>query len=437
VKNFSTTLSGLYSRQTFLIAGTLLFSVSPFLCALLYFGAASVSVFNWKQVIFTRERIVLTVCIVVLSIGLALRKVEPERILPGSISLSDYIPFLPFFFLISLKPFSESEITKFIYALMLTIPQQFLLAVGENYLSWYGRFYFWGEQFPLIDVYVGPIARGLKTSASFFNPNIFSVYCVLCAGICLNLLMAELKPLTLSYTINLKLGIRILVPFLGLALCTTLIIWSGSDAGLMTFLLSLIIGLSWMTDRWLYLISFGAASTLIAFISLNSFGWLTQVVTFLIPQRLLTLLNSALASWNDRKPFYKCAVQLIQEKPLQGWGIGQFSKECANRTGMEMAHAHNIFLQLGADTGLPLAILFLSFVGYILFSCIHFLRTVKTKKSMNYRLSAGLIIVAISIILMQLFDLGLLMSYRLNFLFWICLAIPYSLASQPKVSKAL
>jgi hypothetical protein len=94
-------------------------------------------------------------------------------------------------------------------------------------------------------------------------------------------------------------------------------------------------------------------------------------------------------------------------------------------------------LQLGADTGLPLAILFLSFVGYILFSCIRLFKTVKTKKSMKYKLSAGLIIVAISIILMQLFDLGLLMSYRLNFLFWICLAIPYSLASQPKVSKAL
>lgn len=259
MKNFSTTLPRLYSRQTFLIAGTLIFSVSPILCGSLYFGAALVSIFNWKQVIFTRERIVLAVCIIVLSIGLALRKVEPENIFPGSISLSDYIPFLLFFFLISLNPFSESEITNFCYALILTIPQQFLLAVGENYLGWYGRFYFIGEQVPLIDLYVGSVARGLKTSAGFFNPNIFAVYCVLCAGICLNLLMAELKLFRLNSSINLKLGLRILVPFVGLALCTTLIIWSGSDAGLMTFLVTTIIWLTWITGKFWYLATFGPA----------------------------------------------------------------------------------------------------------------------------------------------------------------------------------
>lgn len=437
MNNFSTTLPTLYSRQTFLIAGCLLFSVSPFLCTLLYLCAAFVSIFNWKQVIFTRERIVLTVCIVVLSIGLALRKVEPEKILPGSISLSDYIPFLPFFFLISLKPFSESEITYFCYAVILTIPQQFFLAVSENYLGWYGRFYFIGEQVPIIDIYVGPVARGLKTSAGFFNPNIFAVYCVLCAGICLNLLMAELNHLRLSSSISFKLDIRILSPFLGLALCTTLIIWSGSDAGLITFVVTIIICLAWITGRLLYLITFGAACTLIAFIALNNFGWLTQVVTFLIPPRLLTLLNSALESWNIRTPFYKCAAQLIQEKPLFGWGIGKFFPECSSRIGMEMAHAHNIVLQLGADIGLPLTILIGSLVGYIIFSCFCFFRDSKSKDTKIYRLAFGCLLAVLSLILMQLFDLGLLMSYRLNFLFWICLAIPYSLASQPKFSEAL
>lgn len=437
MKNFSTTLPRLYSRQTFLIAGTLLFSVSPILCGSLYFGAALVSIFNWKQVIFTRERIVLAVCIIVLSIGLALRKVEPERILPGSISLSDYIPFLSFFFLISLKPFSQSEITNFCYAVILSIPQQFFLAVGENYLGWYGRFYFLGEQFPIIDLYIGPFARGLKTSASFFNPNILAVYCVLCAGICLNLLMAELKSCWLNSSIRWKLSLRILVPFVGLALCIALIIWSGSDAGLIVFLVTAIIGLTWITGKFVYLGILGVACTFIVFIALGNFGWLTQAITFIIPKNLLTLLSSALASWHDRLPFYECAVQLIQEKPLFGWGIGKFSPECSSRIGMEMAHAHNIVLQLGADIGLPCTILIVGLVGYIIFACFCFFQESKPKDTKIYRLAFGCLLAVLSLILMQFFDLGLLMSYRLNFVFWICLAIPYSLASQPKFSEAL
>jgi O-antigen ligase len=216
-----------------------------------------------------------------------------------------------------------------------------------------------------------------------------------------------------------------------------LIIWSGSDAGLITFVVTIIICLAWITGRLLYLITFGAACTLIAFIALNNFGWLTQVVTFLIPPRLLTLLNSALESWNIRTPFYKCAAQLIQEKPLFGWGIGKFFPECSSRIGMEMPHAHNIVLQLGADIGLPLTILIGSLVGYIIFLCFCFFRASKSKDTKIYRLAFGCLLAVLSLILMQLFDLGLLMSYRLNFLFWICLAIPYSLASQPKFSEAL
>ncbi|MCA1993135.1 MAG: O-antigen ligase family protein [Coleofasciculus sp. S288] len=404
--------SGLYSRQTFLIVGTLLLPVSPLLCVLLYFGAALVSGLKWKQVIFKRERLVILGSIAFLCLGIISRKVKAENFLPGAVALSDYIPFLLFFFLISLKPFSKLEIEGFCYALIATIPQQFIIAIFESNLN--GRFYFFNEKMPIFDLYFVP--SFVRASAGFFNPNIFACYCVFCGVVALGLLIYELEKIKLYTQKESFIYLRILVVFIGLILCIKLLLWSGSDAGIITFFVTSLILLGWITGKFVYL-------------AISSF---TCAVFLLIASKAFPILISVSQSFTERVPFYNCAIQLIEEKPFMGWGIGTFASECSARTGQPMAHAHNIVLQLGTDIGIIFTILFLGFVGYLLFVCFSFFLGKRLRKRLKYSLYVAFFMVAISTGVMQFFDLALLMSYRLNFLFWICLAIPYSLISQSK-----
>ena len=355
--------------------------------------------------------------------------------MPGVVSLSDYVPFLIFFFLISLTRFSELEVEVFCYALISTVPHQLILSILERYV--HGRFYFFDDRLPIFDFYLLDIhfVPGLRTSAGFFNPNILSCYCVICGGVALGLLIKEMENVRSERDKKLFSLVRILVVLTCFTFCIVLLVWSESDGGIITFLIAIILLLAWIKNKFLYIGIFGFVSTLLTLIASNKIGWITQLLSFIIPQKLLSLLVSALQSFDDRVLYYKCAVQLIQEKPITGWGIGKFASECSSRTGIQMVHAHNIVLQLGGDVGLPCTILLGCLVGYLIFSCILFIRQERSKQNQNSSLYLGIIVTTISVVLMQFFDLALLMSYRLNFLFWICLAIPYSLASQPKVLK--
>ena len=435
MKLFYTTLPWLYSRQTFLIAGTLLLSVSPFLCATFYFGAALISALNGKQVILNRERLAIASLIAVISVWMILRKVRPESLLPGTISLSDYVPFFIFFFLLSLTRFSEVEIESFCYALIATIPQQFFLAIGEKYFHWYGKFYFPAGSFPLIDVYIGPVEPGLQTSASFFNPNILACYGVLCAGVALSLLVTEIDSFRIISKATLSLGLRIISIGCCLALCIILLTWTGSRNGWIAFILAVSM-FAWLKRKAWYVKFGGIALPLLTIIASINIGWLTQVARSFIPEIISSRLPSiySVFSYEDRGVFYTCAFKLIQEKPIIGWGIGQFASECSRRTKEAMSHTHNIFLQLASEIGLPFTLLIVFLIGYIIVAESQFLQKIKDSKSRINSLCVGLFIVSMSTFLMQFFDLALLMSYRLNFVFWICLAIPYSLTSKPKLS---
>jgi O-antigen ligase len=92
-------------------------------------------------------------------------------------------------------------------------------------------------------------------------------------------------------------------------------------------------------------------------------------------------------------------------------------------------HTHSIFLQLAVETGLPFALFFLGLLGTFFFSTAR--RLVRKQSGLIQKdvFYQDLLIAGIVVFLMQIFDLALLMTYRLNFIFWLCLAIPYSWVS--------
>jgi O-antigen ligase len=412
-------LSEWLTRQHFLIAGTLLLTVSPFLSVACYIAAALRTAFGGTPIVLTRERKILTMVLVVVSLWFAGRNVLPEEFGPGRVAFTDYVPLFWFFYVISLRPFSNSETKTILSAFTVTIPQQFIVAIGEKYFQWQGRFYFPLRKFPLIDIYMGPSEVGLATSASFFNPNILALYAIMGAIFSICLMLREKEQ---SEMLNRPLwGWRLLFFALCLLCSLLLLVWTHSRNAWF-FLLFVVLIFAWLgKSKILKVLGIGLSG--ITVLALFNLFFPTALGKLLLPEALtskLTVFSS------DREVFYQFAWELIKMKPWVGWGIGIFPFLVSSRLWYQVLHTHSIFLQMAVDVGFPCAILVLVLTFFLMGSTAKRVVSVAALSREKELLDKGLLIACAVILLMQFFDLGLLMTYRLNFLFWLCLAIPYS-----------
>jgi O-antigen ligase len=421
------------------VTGILFLSVSPFLCSLLFWGAAfKTSWKDWKQNL-NREKTVLGCLILIISIGILLRNTQVENIQPGFIGISDYVPFFIFFYLLILKPFNKTEISAFTYATLLIIPQQFILGIGEKYWNWYDRFVFPSPSLPLFDLYIGPMKRGLSTSAGFFNPNILSCFCILVIGMALTVVNEQVQVLRggrswMDWTI-LAIIQKLILSVISLLLAGLLLMWSDSDNGLfgllwLMLLSALVIWAQWLSKTVVLIIRalFSILSVTALSVVISSFAYPSLS---LLPTPLLNLVSKVELSFEDRLPIYNCAVKLTLQKPLFGWGLGRFSPECIKMTNLYLMHSHNIVLQLASELGLLLTSLVIGLIGYNFAKMFYKVLKQETRRKQHEWHSdeivmTSLLVTLIALVSMHLFDLPLLASYRLNYLFWILLAISYS-----------
>jgi O-antigen ligase len=196
---------------------------------------------------------------------------------------------------------------------------------------------------------------------------------------------------------------------------------------------TVVVWIQWLskTVAWIIRVLFGfllmaALCTTMLYFNNTSLSYLPK---------LLSHLSSKIAlSLEDRLPIYNCAFQLTLQKPLLGWGIGRFSPECTNMTNLFLMHSHNIMLQLTSELGLLITSLILGLMGYIFAKAFYTAlgQEDNQRKSEFHKdkiIVISILITLIALVLMHLFDLPLLASYRLNYLFWIFLAISYSYKS--------
>lgn len=412
------------NRQNLLVTGMLLLTISPVLSLMGFIGAALVTVFGGEPFPLTRERKVVLLLLFTLSFGIGLHNHLPEAFGPGRVAFTDYVPPLWFFFCLSLKPFSSKETKKILYSFLLTIPQQFLLVIGEKMFHWRGRYFFPHRKVPLLDLYWGPSEVGLNVSGSFFNPNIFALYA----------LMGVIFSLTLIfYTKEVETSKTQTPPFFLLAvflMSAVMLFWTGSRYAWFA-LIGVLFLWGWLKSH--RLLQLGAAGmVLITFLAiLNHFLPLPG-----IQKMLPSVLTKKLTVFSiDRQLYYTWAWELIRERPIWGWGIGTFTQLVDGKIWYKVLHAHSLPLQLAVDMGLPLAVMYLSFlIGVMVLTLVSLIRRNNIKHPDDH-FDRGLLMAAILIFGMQLFDLALLMTYRLNFLFWLMLAIPYGNAIDAKNNK--
>ncbi|NEO32404.1 MAG: O-antigen ligase family protein [Symploca sp. SIO3C6] len=376
--------------------------------------------------------------------GWGIHSITQPMIYP--VTLIDYLFFFAFFFLISLRPYKASELKIIAWSFVLTALPVFIVALGEKYWDWQGKSFFYPyEYFAVIKISIEYL--GVRLSAGLGNPNLLGFYCVLVLGVAIGLLLSEINNMVfwnspefddneqLPEIINGELT-RLLIILFCSFLLLLMLSWSGSKNAFILFVLIIISFTIYSKSKFLAI----ATSTILISISISLYelGWLTLAFRRIIPTMLWSRLsNMSISTENKRIEFYQCTIDLIREKPWMGWAIGNMPQECERRLGTQtygVNHAHNIFLQLASEIGIPFTLVLSGVIGYIVFVSIRKLVNYSSEYKGEKYIIFGFLVAAISGIIMSCFALAILHSYRLISLFCICLAIPYAAATKRRLS---
>ncbi|MDB9312985.1 O-antigen ligase family protein [Spirulina sp. CS-785/01] len=415
-------------RYNFLGVGNTLLAIAPYLCLASYicFIVGDIFKANFKKL--TRQQIILASYFIFLSIillartkspwGWGLHSIDHPFLYP--VTVIDYIVFLLCLYILMLKPFSKKGIKKIALSLSLSTFPLFGLAIMERFLlkAQGFSFLFPHEQLPIIKFYIigGSPSR---TQAGLGNSNMLGYYCVILIILSLGLILFELfEQWKKDYvTISKFTILQITILTSSIILDLVMIKWSGSKNAVICLVIILgIFGLLIGSKLFLFLTTLLIALISDAILNLSPMG------TF-----FNDLIFSSRPLQNNISPriwMFGCAIDLIKEKPLKGWGIGIMAVECEERFRF-MNHAHNIFLQLASDLGIPFTILFCGVIIYIMFQAFRNLQVNYRNDNSKYLL-LGFFLAFCAMMLMSLLSLVIIHSYRLIIISCFCLAIPYA-----------
>jgi O-antigen ligase len=226
-----------------------------------------------------------------------------------------------------------------------------LLGWGEVLWGWQGHF-FWGP------VWITGVAGGERPAAAFTSPNTLAIYLVihLCLAAGLWLDRADRDwPRVVGLGAVLGLG-------------SLLLLLTASRNGWGAGGLALVIGLALRRCWWGIgiLVGIGLAGLAAAW---DWPGW-RAVVPRLIWSRLADTFDPQalyFSSTANRLDAWQFALQMVQERPLTGWGWQSFAALYNAQDPPELlGHCHNLYLHLAAEGGIPLLLGHLILWGWIL-----------------------------------------------------------------------
>lgn len=94
-------------------------------------------------------------------------------------------------------------------------------------------------------------------------------------------------------------------------------------------------------------------------------GWFRTVVPMYVWGRVNDELFLGRPVETLRLTQWKFAVSMMQQKPLTGWGLRNFSMLYEAATHYYIGHPHNLMLMLACEMGIPATVVFYSIVGVV------------------------------------------------------------------------
>ncbi len=319
------------------------------------------------------------------------------------------------FFLISVN-FSSSPLVSF-KQLNISVTFLVIFLIGFNLkqvLRERRVIYAWIISASIASVWViSQYFREGKIIASFGNRNFFAGYIILPIPILVSFILEKRKDM----------------PFLILALFLFLfsLYISNSQAAFLGFSFStLFILFYFLRDK----MKMGRKTLFFIF----SFIFL---LTILFIPRLISELSE-----NIRYPLYTGTIRMIKEKPLMGFGPGNFETSFQKFRPREYFgrketvpisdHAHCEYLEIAAETGIPSLVSFILFVGFFFF-----LLNKKLRQGKDWHILAGLGAGVLAVLVDNLLSTNL-RTYSVPPFFYLGLGLASSsLAGNKKVSRLL
>ena len=145
-------------------------------------------------------------------------------------------------------------------------------------------------------------------------------------------------------------------------------------------------------------------------------------------------VSLALFTQDPRIAAWQIALDLTQQRPLLGWGLGGFSHQYVpfSVTDHErLFHPHNLWLYLACDTGIPTLLLFCWVIGRTYIAGLQRLGVANYDPAL-----LSYVLAFTGCILFALFDVTLF-DARINVLSWFLLAGIGVLASAPTTKESI
>lgn len=346
----------------------------------------------------------------ILAVGMIVSAMTANFPGEAALQLVNFLPFFVFFNALTLllnrlnHPIENLGQWAFVL-LMGTIPIN-LEAGIEYYLrtpSVFARLH----DLPYLAWFYQGVNYGHRASSVFGHPNVLAAYLAIIFGLGLGLILQELSKEPVQ---NQGRGKHHLWLYGATALTLGGTFCSGSRNGVLVAIAQLLV-FAWLMRR----------NRVVTFLGIGSItAVITGIITWGIGGRSV---GEAVSTSSLRVEVWRLAIKLIEQHPWLGTGLGGFRLHYVPYSIPEynlVEHAHNLWLMLAAEIGIPLMLLFTTIVGLVCYQGVKSLM-MKPFKPTEQSVLIGYLLGFMGCTLFALFDVTFY-DARVNVLGWLTLA---------------
>ncbi|MEM6612042.1 MAG: O-antigen ligase family protein [Cyanobacteria bacterium P01_C01_bin.72] len=328
------------------------------------------------------------------------------------LGLANFLPYFALFITLRLLITKPIQLRQLAWLLILPSLLIVILGLGQLYAAWDSPVFLENILgWELVPLGVPPG----RMSAVFIYANFLAIYLAIAFTLTIGLwcLTWQQKSARLKTPTLFLLSLILLADITGLILTSSRNAWGLAIFSFMAYA----VYFGW---QWLVWGVTGAATTILwaSFVPNLGGTQLRQVVPAFIWQRLSDQLYDRPVE-TLRLTQWQFCWDLIQQRPLWGWGLRNFTPLYEAKFNLWLGHPHNLFFMFGAEAGIIALVCLLALIGNILLQGVKLLTSCGDDES---RLILFSYLVAFSAcIIFNLTDVTVF-DLRINAIAWIILA---------------
>ena len=327
---------------------------------------------------------------------------------------ANYIPFILFFLALRVTLRTTEQLRRLAWIIVAGSIFNAVLGLGQNFLNWSKQ-----VNLSITSLSLKEPDTLARMTASFTHANFFASYLVI-ALILGVVLWGEAWQQNSGKQWQSHQKFSMVVLSISILLNLVCLFYTSSRNGWLTFLLTAVALMLFYGQRWLVIL-LGAIASLVmaaAFAGEPIQGWLRQIVPYAIWARINgQMYPEPYAS--SRVGIWQYAWELVQQKPWTGWGLQTFPQLYEAHAQIYLGHAHNLFLTLSMEVGIPTTLMLGGLIGWIMFQSV---RNLMLADRSDRPILFGYMLCFSALIMFNIVDVTLF-EPRLNMLAWIFLAV--------------